>query len=444
MSVVPNGQERVVGPQELFFSTTDGRGVITSVNSVFEKFSVYTEAELVGSPHNILRHPEMPAGIFELIWQRLLTGRPAVAYIKNLAKDGVSYWTLATLTPLADGFLSVRSAPANVPLHDAVTKIYADTLTYEAAAAQNGANRKEVAKVGAEYFSKRLAAQGYADFDQFVRSLLPSEVSKLPRLITPVEDLIPSAGRLQEMLKANRITEASLHELFERLDEYVAIARELEDAKSASATLDEAVSAAAAASPEVSQTSPVLAKAGQSAVTLAQEMIGAMQRLTLSLEVTRELVLDLRYRIALARLHTDMISGFLIEVASGRGGAQVVQQVTNLIKSFGQGISDVDSTLQATNDGLLGVAEDIAALDADFTEFQRMLATWRQLVVRFRLSEQLADKLEPIDRQLNSGMTMMQQLRQLGEGARTVARPVDTSSLFGALQQFQTARAMSA
>ena len=73
-----------------------------------------------------------------------------------------------------------------------------------------------------------------------------------------------------------------------------------------------------------------------------------------------------------------------------------------------------------------------------------MLATWRQLVVRFRLSGQLADKLEPIDRQLNGGMTIMRELRQLGEDARTVARPVDTSNLFGSLQQFQTARAMSA
>lgn len=444
MSVVPNGQERVVGPQDLFFSTTDANGVLTSVNAVFGKYSAYSEAELVGSLHANLRHPEMPKGLFSLIWSRLFSGRPAVAYLKNLGKDGVSYWALATLTPLGDGFLTVYSAPTNAPLQAAVAKIYADTLAHEASVAQSGADEDAVAQAGAEYFSNRLASQGYADFDQFVRSLLPSEVAKLPRHGTPAEQMIPAPGRMQEMLKANLVTEASLFKLFGRLDEYVGIARELDDAKVAAATLDEAVSAAAAASPEVSKVSPVLENAGQSAVALAQEMIEAMSRLTLSLEFTRDSVLDLRYRIAQAKLHTDMVSSFLVELSTGGLSDEMVSNVSNLVTSFAQGISEVESTLQTTNQGLLGVANDIAALDADFSEFQRMLATWRQLVVRFRLSGQLADKLEPIDRQLNGGMTIMRQLRQLGVEARHVARPVDTSSLFGSLQQFQTARAMSA
>src|SRR5450755_433723 len=110
-SVVPTGRERVIGPDELFFSTTDGRGIIRAGNSVFVRVSRYSLGELTGSPHSLVRHPDMPAGAYRLMWDRLLAGRPMGAYVKNLAKDGSHYWVFATVTPLGDGFLSVRMAP---------------------------------------------------------------------------------------------------------------------------------------------------------------------------------------------------------------------------------------------------------------------------------------------------------------------------------------------
>src|SRR5512135_1947802 len=113
-TAVPNGVERFVGPDELFFSTTDAKGVIRSGNSVFARISHYSVAELVGTPHNVVRHPDMPAGAFRLVWDRLLAGRPAAAYVLNLAQDGAHYWVFATITPLGDGFLSVRMAPRSV------------------------------------------------------------------------------------------------------------------------------------------------------------------------------------------------------------------------------------------------------------------------------------------------------------------------------------------
>src|SRR5664279_2239091 len=91
-SVVPTGEEGLIGQDELFFSTTDRRGVIRAGNSVFVRVSHYSLEELIGSPHSLVRHPDMPAGAYRLMWDRLLAGRPMGAYVKNLAKDGSHYW----------------------------------------------------------------------------------------------------------------------------------------------------------------------------------------------------------------------------------------------------------------------------------------------------------------------------------------------------------------
>jgi hypothetical protein len=78
---------------------------------VFADVSGYSIEELVGSPHNMIRHPDMPAGVFRGIPAdagSLLSGRAMAAFVKNLAKDGSAYWVFATITPLDGGFLSVR------------------------------------------------------------------------------------------------------------------------------------------------------------------------------------------------------------------------------------------------------------------------------------------------------------------------------------------------
>ena len=105
--------DRIVQIDELFFSTTDRRRVITGANTVFGALSHYTRAELIGAPHNIVRHPEMPGGAFAIMWDRLLTGHPMVAYVKNLASDGSSYWVFATITlPLSPTEMSAKVAEA--------------------------------------------------------------------------------------------------------------------------------------------------------------------------------------------------------------------------------------------------------------------------------------------------------------------------------------------
>lgn len=75
----PTGASHEVGPEEMFFSTTDAKGIIKEANTVFVRLSRYARDELVGAPHNIIRHPDMPGGAFLLMWLTLQAGKPFCA-----------------------------------------------------------------------------------------------------------------------------------------------------------------------------------------------------------------------------------------------------------------------------------------------------------------------------------------------------------------------------
>ena len=98
-ATAPTGQERSFAPDELIVSKTDPRGVITYANDVFLRVSGYALPEVVGRPHNLIRHPDMPKAVFALLWETLAERREVFAYIDNLAADGAHYWVLAHVTP---------------------------------------------------------------------------------------------------------------------------------------------------------------------------------------------------------------------------------------------------------------------------------------------------------------------------------------------------------
>lgn len=132
----PTGEARTFGPDELIVSKTDLRGVITYANDVFLRISRYELDDVIGRPHNLIRHPEMPRAVFALLWQTLSEGRELFAYINNLASDGAHYWVLAHVTPsyAADGavigYHSNRRRPAAGAVR-AITPLYRQLLEEE-------------------------------------------------------------------------------------------------------------------------------------------------------------------------------------------------------------------------------------------------------------------------------------------------------------------------
>ncbi len=108
-----NLNERPFDFHEMFFSRTDFKGKVISGNKVFQRVSGYNWSEMRNRAHNIIRHPDMPKGVFYLFWSFLEEKKPIGAYVKNKAKDGKHYWVFAVAVPLDDGYLSVRIKPSS-------------------------------------------------------------------------------------------------------------------------------------------------------------------------------------------------------------------------------------------------------------------------------------------------------------------------------------------
>lgn len=106
--------------EEYFFegraivSETDLKGVITFANRRFCEISGYTVDELVGKPHSIIRHPDMPKAVFAQLWKTILSGTIWHGLVKNLRKDGKYYWVDTEVSPIYDnngtlkGYMAAR------------------------------------------------------------------------------------------------------------------------------------------------------------------------------------------------------------------------------------------------------------------------------------------------------------------------------------------------
>lgn len=99
---LPTENEIKLSDTRYIVSKTDAKGVITYANDYFVEICGYTEKELLGQPHNIVRHPDMPKVAFKLMWDRIKKGGNFIAVVKNLAKDGSYYWVVTDFEPKVD------------------------------------------------------------------------------------------------------------------------------------------------------------------------------------------------------------------------------------------------------------------------------------------------------------------------------------------------------
>lgn len=113
---------------KLIVSTTTPEGIITHANQSFVEMSGYSEKELIGSPHSILRHPDMPPAAFQELWDTLKRGDKWQGFVKNLRKDGGYYWVKAIVIPnIREGkliaYTSVRRKPSKTKVAECI-KLY--------------------------------------------------------------------------------------------------------------------------------------------------------------------------------------------------------------------------------------------------------------------------------------------------------------------------------
>ena len=175
-------RERMFAPEELFFSTTDRKGFIRASNSVFVRISGYDAEELLGKPHNIIRHPDMPRVVFRLLWDHLEAGEGLAAYVKNRAKDGSFYWVLAAVRPVKGGYLSVRMKPSS-PYFALMPSIYAELLGIEQEIEAAGGTRTAAMDAAGERLGQILSANGFCSYAAFIDRALMAEVGARRRML---------------------------------------------------------------------------------------------------------------------------------------------------------------------------------------------------------------------------------------------------------------------
>jgi PAS domain S-box-containing protein len=120
-----SNQEVFMQDNDFLVTKTDLDSRIIYANSAFCEQSGFSEQELIGHYHNVVRHQDMPRGIYNLMWEHLQSGQEFFGYIKNVTKDGSSYWTLANVAPYFDedtmlGYCSVRRAPTKTAIEKIV------------------------------------------------------------------------------------------------------------------------------------------------------------------------------------------------------------------------------------------------------------------------------------------------------------------------------------
>jgi PAS domain S-box-containing protein len=165
----PTGIERPWGEEEIIVSMTDPKGHITYANEVFQRVAQMSERELLGKPHNIIRHPAMPRCVFKLIWDILYERHEIFAYVNNIAKSGDNYWVFAHIFPNLNasgntiGYTSFRRKPVAAKVAR-INDIYATLLNEEAkhASPRDGINAS---------CSALLQLLNGMNYDQFVFSI---------------------------------------------------------------------------------------------------------------------------------------------------------------------------------------------------------------------------------------------------------------------------------
>ena len=133
----PRDEEIVLDPRRYIVSETDEKGKITFCNDYFIEVSGYSKEELIGKPHSIVRHPDMPKVVFKLLWETISQGKNINAVVKNLAKDGRYYWIFTEFESRKDTdtgeIIGYHAARKSISKHviEIIAELYAKLLEIE-------------------------------------------------------------------------------------------------------------------------------------------------------------------------------------------------------------------------------------------------------------------------------------------------------------------------
>ncbi|MDO5671025.1 MAG: PAS domain-containing protein [Corynebacterium sp.] len=395
---------------DLFFSTTDAKGVITDSNEVFERLARYSRDELIGSAHNIIRHPDMPGGVFRAMWDTLEAGEPFVGYVRNLAKGDSSYDVLATVTPLPDGgYLSVRMRPSTDTYATAASVYYEMNDLEHWVCNNEGKNRREAAAIGVGRLQEELDKLGIPDYRHLMNVMLPAEVAA--REAQSSID-IAALGSRNEVAQAVVAVYRALDDFMNTQD---SLARTVAALRAASAQLDEDTSTTARVAQEMDNLdidgpeatlllAPLKVWAGMRSIVA--EYIGDLEEMLASLQALSE---QSRFFIALARLHALMTALFAADEADRQ------ESIGMLVKVLEAGTEKMRHLVAEHQRVSRRVSVKSGSVVSLLEVPREMIDTWLQSTVTSSLADGAEELIAQARQAIEKSDSSMAQLSELGQ-----------------------------
>ncbi|MCC6237678.1 MAG: PAS domain-containing protein [Dehalococcoidia bacterium] len=434
-TVTPISVERPFGLDELFFSTTDRKGHIRSGNHVFARVSGYPEAQLIGQPHNIIRHPDMPRAIFQLLWEYLEAERPIAAFVKNLARDGAYYWVLATAVPLDDGYLSVRMKPSS-ELLPVVTALYAELRELERGIEESGGIPRDAMAASRARLGRALSDLGFADYDAFMRVALPTELRSRQALLSQDARKLKGAsatGQLGGVLTACQTLQRYLYRRFDEIDQYQQMNSTFVQGSEFVLGLAEDIrlfslnaQIGAARLRETGAALGVIADLMRSRSDAAVRETHGMRE---EIDAVVGVLDSLAFNIALATLQCEMAAQFVRELASGSGSEEaleararqqaLVANVGALGHALRSRVAPLIRTLEDLDRRLSTIAEAATALSGELGRLDALQIAGRVETARIPSAADFRVLFDEIKAQIATGRDNLRQFGSVASSRKT-------------------------
>lgn len=369
---------------ELFFSTTDRKGIITSGNEVFMRVAGYSREELVGKAHNRVRHPDMPRAAFKLLWEYLDNGQPFAAYVKNRRADGSAYWVIAVVVPLVGAHLSVRMKPSNDQFFEAAQAIYAEARSLERSVeGDNPRMRKESIEAGKRLILDRLRGAGFNSYSEFMHAALPAEVTSREGLLgsehslklarvpwradAGLKDILESCGGMHKFISA----------LLGNLEHYAELNRSLPQKAAFILDLAEEVRLfalnARLAATRLEESGSTLAAIAAMMRERSDEVGPLIEELGDDILATVDLLGDMGFRIAATKLQAEMILHFVGELLHGEATHDTMSADLNLLaETLSDGVGRMFTSLSQLDERLATMTTRVNALERELGVIQTL------------------------------------------------------------------------
>jgi PAS domain S-box-containing protein len=428
----PTTIERPFGVHEIFFSTTDRKGVIRSGNSVFTRVSGYTTDELIGKPHTLVRHPDMPRVVFQLLWDEIGAGRTVAAYVKNQASDGSYYWVLATVVPIEDGYLSVRVKPTS-PLLATVIPLYEELRALEQGIEDSGGTPTDAMAASAPRLLERLHELGLADYEAFMRLALPLEMRHFVQARGAVRERDASSDALGAALAACTQLRIRLSREFSRMGRYDDLEAAFEGKAESVLRLADEIRLfslnAQIGSARLRETGAALSVIADIMRTRSEAVAGSVREIGGAIEGATDILSSLAFEVALATLQCETAFQFMVGVERAdveMDAAVLAANVRALATCLESGLAPLGPRLASLQGHLSRVGNGVAGLRDELGRLVMLQVAGGVEIARLPEATALGMLFQEIRSQVEhakteiAGLGIIDELRRAGASGLTV------------------------